>query len=87
MSTEVNNPQVTNDEPVLVLDDKKYVISELSDEAKYLVACLNSLSQKQQNFQMELDQIKVASEGFTSRLKEAVEKEPEEGEIIPEDSE
>jgi hypothetical protein len=36
MSTE-NNPQVTNDEPVLVLDDKKYVISELSDEAKYLV--------------------------------------------------
>ena len=87
MSTEVNNPQVTNDEPVLVLDDKKYVISELSDEAKYLVACLNSLGQKQQNFQMELDQIKVASEGFTSRLKEAVEKEPEEGEIIPEDSE
>ena len=86
MSTE-NNPQVTNDEPVLVLDHKKYVISELSDEAKYLVACLNSLSQKQQNFQMELDQVKVASEGFTNRLKEAVEKEPEEGEIIPEDSE
>jgi len=85
MSTE-NNPQVTNEEPVLVLDDKKYVISELSDEAKYLVACLNSLSQKQQNFQMELDQVKVASEGFTNRLKEAVEKDPEE-EIIPEESE
>ena len=37
MSTQ--NPEVTQDEPVLVLDDKKYVISELSDEAKYFVAC------------------------------------------------
>ena len=78
MSTE-NNPQVgQQEEPVLVLDDKKYVISELSDEAKYIVACLNSLSAKQQNFQMELDQIRVASQGFTDRLKEAVENPPKE---------
>ena len=34
MSTQ--NPEVTQDEPVLILDDKKYVISELSDEAKVL---------------------------------------------------
>lgn len=26
--------QVTNDEPVLVLDDKKYLIENLSDDAK-----------------------------------------------------
>ena len=79
MSTEVNNPEVSEQqEPVLVLDDKKYVISELSDEAKYIVACLNSLSAKRNNLQMELDQVQVASEGFTSRLKEAVENPPEE---------
>jgi hypothetical protein len=30
MSTENNQPQVTNDEPVLVLDDKKYLIENLS---------------------------------------------------------
>ena len=79
MSTEEMNPEVQQQqEPVLVLDDKKYVISELSEEAKYYVACLNSLAQKRQNFQMELDQIAVASEGFTAKLKEAVENPPEE---------
>lgn len=78
MSTE-NNPEVQQQqEPVLMLDDKKYVISELSDEAKYIVACLNSLSAKRQNLQMELDQVQVASQGFTDRLKEAVEKSPDE---------
>ena len=79
MSTEEINPQVgQQEEPVLVLDDKKYVISELSDEAKYIVACLNSLTQKRQSLQMELDQVQVASQGFTDRLKEAVENPPEE---------
>ena len=84
MSTE-NNPQVEQQqEPVLMLDDKKYVISELSDEAKYIVACLNSLSAKQQNFQMELDQVRVATEGMTAKLKEAVEKDDDD-EIVPEE--
>ena len=84
MSTE-NNPEVQQQqEPVLVLDDKKYVISELSDEAKYIVACLNSLSVKQQNFQMELDQVRVATEGMTAKLKEAVEKDDDD-EIVPEE--
>jgi len=79
MSTEEMNPQVgQQEEPVLVLDDKKYVISELSEEAKYIVACLNSLGAKKQNLQMELDQVHVASQGFTDRLKEAVENPPEE---------
>tara|TARA_R100001509_G_scaffold155866_2_gene118663 strand:- start:532 stop:798 length:267 start_codon:yes stop_codon:yes gene_type:complete len=79
MSTEEMNPQVgQQEEPVLVLDDKKYVISELSEEAKYLVACLNSLAGKRQNLQMELDQVAVATEGFTTKLKEVVENPPEE---------
>jgi len=78
MSTE-NNPEVVEQqEPVLVLDDKKYVISELNDEAKYIVACLNSLTQKRQSLQMELDQVQVATQGFTDRLKEAVENPPAE---------
>jgi predicted transcriptional regulator len=76
MSTEV-----TNQEPVLVLDDKKYVISELSDVAKYLVSNLNNLQMKIQNNMMEADQLKVAQEGLTAKLKEEVEKEPEDGDI------
>ena len=83
MSTQEMNPEVQQQqEPVLVLDDKKYVISELSDEAKYYVACLNSLSMKKQNLQMEIDQVQVASEGFTNRLKEAVENPPEDTEVV-----
>ena len=77
MSTEV-----TNQEPVLVLDDKKYVISELSDVAKYLVSNLNNLQMKIQNNMMEADQLKVAQEGLTARLKQEVEKVPEESEEV-----
>lgn len=87
MSTET---QVTNNEPVLVLDGKKYVISELSDSAKYLVAGLNDLQRKIAGFRMELDQLQVASEGFTARLKQEVENSSEdelpevvEGEELP----
>jgi len=82
MSTENVTPQVgQQEEPVLVLDDKKYVISELNDEAKYYVACLNNLGMKKQNIQMELDQIVVASEGFTNRLKEVIDNPQEEPEV------
>ena len=82
MSTEV-----TNEEPVLVLDDKKYVISDLNDTAKYIVGNLNNLSMKLQSNQMEGDQLRMAQEGLTARLKEEVEKTPEESEevIIEED--
>ena len=82
MSTENLTPQVgQQEEPVLMLDDKKYVISELNDEAKYYVACLNNLAMKKQNIQMELDQIVVASEGFTNRLKEVIDNPQEEPEV------
>jgi hypothetical protein len=73
MSTEV-----TKDEPVLVLDDKKYVISDLSDTAKYIVQSLNNLQQKIAVNRMEHDQHLIAQEGLTVRLKEEVEKDPEE---------
>ena len=73
MSTEV-----TNEEPVLVLDDKKYVISDLSDTAKYIVQSLNNLQQKIAVNRMEHDQYLIAQEGLTTRLKEEVEKDPDE---------
>ena len=73
MSTEV-----TNEEPVLVLDDKKYVISDLSDTAKYIVQSLNNLQQKIAVNRMEHDQHLIDKEGLTARLKEEVEKDPDE---------
>lgn len=77
MSTEV-----TNEEPVLVLDDKKYVISDLSDTAKYIVGNLNNLSMKLQNNQMEGDQLRMAQEGLTARLKQEVDNDPEDSEEV-----
>ena len=40
MTTQVDN------EPVLVLDGKKYIIDDLSDTAKYLLSCIDDV-QKQ----------------------------------------
>ena len=40
----MSTPDITNDEPVLVLDDEKYIISDLSETAKYVVANIQDLS-------------------------------------------
>ena len=72
MSTENNQPQVTNDEPVLVLDDKKYLIENLSDDAKMIVAALQSVGQQMQNHQLTGLQLQASQESLTAKLKELV---------------
>jgi len=71
MSTE-KQPQVTNDEPVLVLDDKKYLIENLSDDAKMIVAALQSVGQQMQNHQLTGLQLQASQESLTTKLKELV---------------
>ena len=73
MSTENVTPQVTNDEPVLVLDDKKYLIENLSDDAKMIVAALQSVGQQMQNNQLTGLQLQASQESLTAKLKELVE--------------
>ena len=65
--------EVTDQEPVLVLNDKKYIISDLSDEAKYCVAQLQSVQTQIGNAQASLDVLQMASVGFTDKLTEFVE--------------
>ena len=60
--------EVTDQEPVLVLNDKKYIISDLSDEAKYCVAQLQSVQNQIGRSQASLDVLQMASVGFTDRL-------------------
>lgn len=72
------SPQVTNEEPILEMDGKKYVISELSDNAKYFVGALNNIQVKMNQLKLEQDTLTLAQEGFTSRLKQEVEKPSEE---------
>ena len=76
-----------NDKPVLTLNDKNYVIEDLSDQAKYCVAQIQDLDQQISQTKARLDQLEVAKRGFTDLLTEEVEKpaepaEPVEGEVV-----
>jgi len=76
--------EVTDQEPVLVLNDKKYIISDLSDEAKYCVAQLQSVQNQIGGAQASLDVLQMASVGFTAKLTGFVENpdtEPEEEKV------
>ena len=72
------------DKPVLTLNDKNYVIEDLSDQAKYCVAQIQDLDQQISQLKARLDQLEVAKRGFTDLLTEEVEKpeEPVEGEVV-----
>ena len=65
--------QVTNDEPVLVLDDQKYLIENLSDDAKYVVGVLQDLNIQLQSAQMRMTQLQASQNALTAQLKELVE--------------
>ena len=72
MSTEV-----TNDEPVLVINDKKYIISELSELQQALVQELNLLEQDIVLGRRNLDRLTLAKEGYVNRLQTNLESPPE----------
>ena len=61
--------QVTDNEPVLILDDEKYLVENLSETAKYIVANLQDVEMQIRSAQMKLDQLNIAKEGLTARLK------------------
>ena len=65
--------QITNDEPVLVLDDQKYLIENLSDEAKYVVGVLQDLGAQLNAHQVRCAQLQAAQESLTNQLKSLVE--------------
>jgi hypothetical protein len=64
---------VTDQEPVLVLNDKKYIISELEPQAQYCVGQLNFIQQQQAKAQEELDRQTMSYNGFQAKLVEMLE--------------
>ena len=68
------------DKPTLTFNDKNYVIEDLSDEARYIVAQLQDLQAQESQTAARLDQIKVATDGFKTLLNAQLEKDenPEE---------
>ena len=63
--------------PVLNLDDKEYIIEDMTDEQKMMVNHINDIQNKQNSNQFIADQLSVGKEAFINMLRESLDK-PEE---------
>ena len=68
------------EKPVLNLDDKEYVIEDMTDEQKMMVNHINDLQNKQNTNQFMADQLSVGKEAFINMLRSSLE--PEETEDV-----
>ena len=64
--------------PVLNLDDKEYVIEDMTDEQKAMVNHINDLQNKQNTNQFMADQLAVGKEAFINMLRTSLTEEVEE---------
>ena len=60
------------DKPVLNLDDKEYIIEDMTDEQKMMVNHINDLQNKQNTNQFMADQLSVGKEAFINMLRESI---------------
>ena len=57
------------EKPVLNLDDKEYVIEDMTDEQKMMVNHINDLQNKQNTNAFMADQLQVGKEAFINLLR------------------
>jgi hypothetical protein len=69
------------EKPVLTLDDKEYIIEDMTDEQKAMVNHINDLQNKQNTNQFMADQLQVGKEAFINMLRESLNTEAEEVEV------
>ena len=69
------------EKPVLNLDDKEYIIEDMTDEQKMMVNHINDLQNKQNTNQFMADQLSVGKEAFINMLRSSLEPEEVEAEI------
>ena len=65
--------EVTDQEPVLVLNEKKYIINDLSDEAKAFIIQLQNVQTQMNQTSATFEQLQMAFNGFNEKLVELVE--------------
>ena len=65
---------------VLTLDEKEYVIDEMTDYEKMLLNHINDMQSKINTNQFMRDQLEVGKEAFIGKLRESLEAEPVEEE-------
>ena len=65
--------EITDQEPVLVLNEKKYIINDLSDEAKACILQLQNVQGQMNQTTSTFEQLQMAFNGFKEKLVELVE--------------
>ena len=70
------------EKPVLNLDDKEYVIEDMTDEQKMMVNHINDLLHQQNTNTFMADQLQVGKEAFINMLRKSLEEQPEEVEVV-----
>ena len=65
---------------VLTLDEKEYVIEEMTDDEKMLLNHINDMQSKINTNQFMRDQLEVGKEAFINKLRDSLEAEPAEEE-------
>ena len=66
------------EKPVLTLDDKEYIIEDMTDEQKMMVNHINDIQNKQNSNTFIADQLAISKKGFIEMLKESLNKEEKE---------
>ena len=66
---------------VLTLDEKEYVIDEMTEDEKMLLNHINDMQNKINTNQFMRDQLEVGKEAFINKLRESLEAEPVEEEV------
>ena len=60
------------EKPVLNLDEKEYIIEDMTDEQKMMVNHINDLQNKQNTNKFIADQLSVGKEAFVNMLRESL---------------
>tara|TARA_R110000796_G_scaffold63434_2_gene146941 strand:- start:334 stop:570 length:237 start_codon:yes stop_codon:yes gene_type:complete len=72
-----------NEVQTISFNDKEYRSDEISDKAKYIISQIQDLNGQSNQLKAKLDQVDVASQGFTSLLGAELEApKVEEGEVL-----
>lgn len=56
----------------ITIDDKKYIIEDLSEKARYCIIQIQDLQQQLKAARAKVDQLSVAEKGFMDMLKQEI---------------
>ena len=62
----------TENKETISIDDKSYIVEDMTDEQQYCIAQLRDLNAKQGNLQFQMDQLAAAKSAFNATLTNSV---------------